>query len=404
MQQILDKYLPFWPVLAASLVFLILGLWWQLVTSRAMELTPKPLDWVRRYRSGNFPFRQALPKPWTPYWWGLAAAVLLAAAFAAGRIAFEGILYTNQPGYYFPAINTIPRILLFGLGGGAVYWLLTTLFDSPWVALPGAALFADSIARGHKEVCLLAISLLLLLLYLRAEKPGFPSECWYLGAVLSLGVTLTVQTALVLAVPFYLLAHWYKLYHDHRHGKLGLGAMALILAASALGWALAAAAASLMYWFLLSGFRADTITVLFRPKLLFEGMAALVRRLGKVLPTRPMPGMTLDLMLDAPLLGFGFWGCRSAWTLARKRRDVRGIFVLLVLALLLLVWLVSGCYVLTLGLALTAACILNNADIAQRRTAIQFLSLASLVWYAGIQLAACWASLTPALLERMVLK
>ena len=40
-----DKYLSYWPVIAASLVFFILGLWWQLSAARAMTASPAATAW-----------------------------------------------------------------------------------------------------------------------------------------------------------------------------------------------------------------------------------------------------------------------------------------------------------------------------------------------------------------------
>ena len=59
--QLIDKYLPYWPVISASLLFLVLGLWWRLSAARAMELAPKDPSWVKNYRAGGFPLRRMLP-------------------------------------------------------------------------------------------------------------------------------------------------------------------------------------------------------------------------------------------------------------------------------------------------------------------------------------------------------
>lgn len=398
-----DKLLAYWPALAGCAVFLALGLWWQLSAAGAMERSPKPLSWVRRYRTGGFPFRRDLPeRPRCP-WWALLGASLLAAAFAAARVACAGYLHFGKPAALFQNASVIRLLLLYTLGGGAVCALLAQLFDSPWVALPGALLFAASPTRGHQALCLLALSLLLLLCYLRGEKPGFPTELRYLGAVLSFGAALSFQPVLVLLLPGYLWAHWYKLLHQRRTRRLGGGALTLSLAAALLGWAAALLLAAVWYSLRLLGYRPDTLSLLFQPELLKRSLEALLSQLLQRLPRCPSPGMSLDAMADAPLLGFGLWGCRSAWALARKRRDVRGLFILLLLAGLTLIWLLTGKYLLSLGLCLSAACILRDADLAGRRPAALLLSAAGLVWDLGIQLAACFCSLAPGLLERIVI-
>ena len=58
--QLFDKILIYWPVLAASLLFLLLGLFWHLRSARAMELSPKPISWVRNYRSPGNSYRREL--------------------------------------------------------------------------------------------------------------------------------------------------------------------------------------------------------------------------------------------------------------------------------------------------------------------------------------------------------
>ena len=189
--QLFEKYLPYWPVIAASVLFLILGLWWRLSAARAMELTPKSPDWVKRYRDGGFPFRRERLGSPKLRGWALLLVMILAAVFAAGRLANTGMLFLKRPELFFHSRYGILLLLLCAVGGGSVHCLLNTLFDSAWVALPGALLFSASAARGHGEGCFLALSLLLLLLYLRAERPGFPAELLYLAALL-LGGLFTV--------------------------------------------------------------------------------------------------------------------------------------------------------------------------------------------------------------------
>ena len=69
---------------------------------------------------------------------------------------------------------------------------------------------------------------------------------------------------------------------------------------------------------------------------------------------------------------------------------------------LLVVWLLTGSYELSLGLTLTTACVLRDADLGKKRTAVVLLTLAAIVWYIGIQIAGWYVPLTAGLLERLV--
>ena len=72
------------------------------------------------------------------------------------------------------------------------------------------------------------------------------------------------------------------------------------------------------------------------------------------------------------------------------------------LAALFVVWLLTGAYVLTLGLTLTTACILHDAELGKKRTASILLPLIGMLWYVGISVAAWYFPLTKGLLERLM--
>lgn len=401
--QLIDNYLPYWPVIAASALFLILGLWWRLSAARAMELAPKPASWVKNYRAGGFPLRRALPARSKLCFWAFLLAVLLGAAFAVGRLANIGMIYLHSPTIFFYFTRySILLIFLYTLGAAAVYLLLNVFFDSRWISLPGSLLFLASAARGHGEGCILALSLLFLVLYLRAEKPGFPAELLYLCAVLCLAPLMALRPALVWLCLCYPLTHWYKLRFQRRERKLSGGGLLLALLAALLAWGLLFAMAVVLQQFMWSSYKLSSVLALTEPARLLQACRAFVLWLRDHLFLRPTPGMTIDLMVDAPLFGFGLWGVCAAWRQARQRRDARGVFVLIVTAALLAVWLVTGCYVLALGLTLTTACVLREADLGKKRWPVVLLTLAGVLWYIGIQIAAWYVPLTTGLLERLI--
>ncbi len=402
--QLFEKYLPYWPVIAASALFLILGLWWRLAAAKAMELTPKSPAWVKRYRDGSFPFsRERIGSHAFSVWPPLLAA-LAGACFAVLRLVNTGMIYLDRPDLFLHSRYGLFLILLCAIGAGSVYCLLHTLFGGRlWAALPGALLFAASAARGHGEGCFLALSLLLLLLYLRAEKPGFPAELLYLASVLALSPMIALRPSLVWILLGWPPVHWYKLASQRRTNRLSGGALLWSLLAALLVWVLFACLAALLRRWLMFGFRVSAVLVLLKkPERFLQTLNQLWREIGNNLFVRPTPGMTIDLMVDAPLFGFGLWGCVSAWIMARKRRDARGVFALLTLAALFLVWLLTGRYVMSLGLTLTAACILRDADIAKKRGPVVLLTIAGICWYVLIQIAAWYIPLTAGLVERLV--
>ena len=400
---LIDKYLPYSSIIVASALFLLLGLWWRLSAAKAMELAPKSAGWVKNYRAGGFPLRRVLPEHPKLRFWAFLLVLLLAAAFTVGHLANLGMIYLRRPTIFFSFRRySVLLGLLYTLGAAAVYLLLNVLFDSCWVSFPGTLLFLASAARGHGDGCVLALSLLFLVLYLRAEKPGFPSELLYLCAVLCLSPMLALRPALIWLCLCFPLAHWYKLRFQRRERKLSGGSLLLALLAALLAWGLTVVLAAVLQRFMWSAYRLSSVLALTDPAKLLQTLKTYVLALPNALFHCPHLGMTVDLMVDAPLFGFGLWGVCAAWRLAKQRRDARGVFVLLVMAALLIVWLLTDRYVLTLGLTLTTACVLREADLGKKRWPVVLLTLAGVLWYIGIQIAGWYVPLTEGLVERLV--
>lgn len=386
--QLSDALRAFWPVLAAALLFWILGLWWRFYEARAMEQSPKSFEWVKSYRTGGFPFQRKLLGNPKLCIWALLLVLLGAAALCSGWLVNAGVASSGTPGSRFTGSDWLRPLGLCVLGSGAVFCLLTVLFDSPWVSLPGALLFAAASVRSDGTNAVLALSLLLLLLYLRAGRPGFPAELLYLAALLALAPAIAIRPAMLWLLPCFSAVHWYKLLHQLRGRRFSTPKMALAVAASFVVLALTAA-----------------LTVMLRSGL-SSGLfgSALLQLLRDAVHSFAFPGFVgaADLLVDAPLLGFGFWGCCSAWVLAWKRRDARGYFVLAVLTAQLLLWLATWNGAPILGLTLNAACILRDANLARKRWSALGLPLAGIAWYCFVHIAAWAVPLAAALRERLI--
>ena len=234
--RIFENYGSYWPVLVPAVCFLLLGLWLWLVSERAMEAAPKQLRWISEYRRPGFPFR-AERMPFPPLRWPAVVAVALIAA------AWQGLILLNTGFAIFhswtalnPTRYTWMLMLVAALGTAAVYVLLQLLYESGFSAFLGALLFAISPTDSQGPTCLLAIALLLAVLYLRAEKPGFPAELRYLGAILALCLGLSVCAPMVWLIPALIAVHLYKLIWQLRNNRIGVGPAALSLAAALVCW------------------------------------------------------------------------------------------------------------------------------------------------------------------------
>lgn len=395
--QLLSRYSDYWIVFVGGALFLALGLWWRVTASRAFELVPKPLDWVRNYRSGTDFFHKEpvddTPHRKAPFYLTLLAALL----FAAFHLLTASRLTLAEFGSRYAILFSLLRFI----GTGAVYLLVHRFLGSAWVAMPAALLFAASPVRGSSDTCFLAGSLLLLLCYLQAKKPGFSAEWLYFASCLTFAFALSLRPALIWLVICFPLVHWYKLGNLLRRGQLTGRSLLWYLLAAAGIWILTGILSTLLFFFRIAGFQLSALTKLMRVSSLrsaFRLFASMIRNSFFSVPTR---GMVLELLLDAPLLGFGFWGCFSAWKLGKLRRNASGIAVLVVLVVLTAAWLLTGRYLLTLGLTLCTACMLREADLGKKRWICISVAVVGLCWYCFIQIAAWNLPLTEGLLERL---
>ncbi|MBQ2327853.1 MAG: hypothetical protein II382_01585 [Oscillospiraceae bacterium] len=365
--RIFENYGSYWPVLVPAVCFLLLGLWLWLVSERAMEAAPKQLRWISEYRRPGFPFR-AERMPFPPLRWPAVVAVALIAAAWQGLILLNtGFAILHSWTALNPTRYTWMLMVVAALGTAAVYVLLQLLYESGFSAFLGALLFAVSPTDSQGPTCLLAIALLLAVLYLRAEKPGFPAELRYLGAILALCLGLSVCAPMVWLIPALIAVHLYKLIWQLRNNRIGVGPAALSLAAALVCWIVCLYGASVVRLFILTGGSVSALRKLISAAPSGAVFRSLRRAVGIEMTVTPGLGRLVDPLIDAPLSALGVWGAVSAAGMACKRRNPRAVLVLIVAALLGLVWLLSARWLLPLGLALTLGAMLRNAELGNKR-------------------------------------
>ena len=365
--RIFENYGSYWPVLVPAVCFLLLGLWLWLVSERAMEAAPKQLRWISEYRRPGFPFR-AERMPFPPLRWPAVVAVALIAAAWQGLILLNtGFAILHSWTALNPTRYTWMLMVVAALGTAAVYVLLQLLYESGFSAFLGALLFAISPTDSQGPTCLLAIALLLAVLYLRAEKPGFPAELRYLGAILALCLGLSVCAPMVWLIPALIAVHLYKLIWQLRNNRIGVGPAALSLAAALVCWIVCLYGASVVRLFILTGGSVSALRKLISAAPSGAVFRSLRRAVGIEMTVTPGLGRLVNPLIDAPLSALGVWGAVSAAGMACKRRNPRAVLVLIVAALLGLVWLLSARWLLPLGLALTLGAMLRNAELGNKR-------------------------------------
>lgn len=363
----IDHYFSFWPIFLGSLIFFLLGLLLYLISERAMERSEKDLGWIRSYRRPGFLFRKEL-LPWGGVnWFALVGVLLFAVLFRIG-------LRVNS--YYFiirrwvwPPVTRYHAAALVAaaLGAGCVYLIVQGIFESRFAAFWSAMLFAASPLRGHGVLSLTALSVLLLLLYLRTEKPGFPAELLYLAAILVMAPAIGACHPLVWMIPVLILVHLYKLVWQLRGNHLSGLELTLALVAALFCWLVCIILAALLRRFIISRYSLHQLLALFNPLRIRYACSELAASIRHSLFSVPRPGLLVSPMTDAPLLGLGTWGLISAIGMAAKRRSVRGLLAAGLLVILGLIWLLSAQYLLPLGFAVALGAMLKNAEIGRRR-------------------------------------
>ena len=399
---LIEHYGSYLPILIPAFCFLLLGLWLWLVSERAMEASPKQLRWLSEYRRPGFPFRaERMPFP-SLRWPALIAVALIAAAWQGVILLNTGYTLLGSWTALRPTRYTIVLMGLAALGTAAVYLLLHILYESPFAAFFGALLFALSPTDSQGPVCLLAVALLLLVLYLRAEKPGFPAELLYLGAMAFYCMALTVCAPAVWLIPALIAAHLYKLVWQLRNNRLSFGALLIVLLVALVCWAVGLLGAAVTRTFVLAGGTLTALRAVIRPANLGTVVRSLLHAIRVELLAMPRLGHLVNPLLDAPLSALGIWGLVSAAGMAIKRRNPRAVLVLIVAALLGLIWLVSARWLLPLGLALTLGAMLRNAELGKKCIPAATVCLLAAFYDVWILLATWWLPLNRELISRLL--
>ncbi len=362
----IEKYLGYWPVIVGSAVFLLIGLFLWLTAERGVERSRKSLSWVREYRQPGFPLRaEVLCCRPVPFWEILTAAVF-ALAVSVGLRVLASYAITGSYTRILLSRYYIVNAGVSVIGAVSVALLLHVLFDSRAVTVLGTLLFAAAPADGHVAACLIALTLLLLVLYLRCERSGFVPELLYLLAALAMACAIAVQPRTVFFAPFVVLAHWYKLISLRRADKLRFGTLVLALLAALICWCAFAVFSALLRSFMICNFGVRTLLIFLRARGLKLICAELYYFVLEQALAVPMRSLLLYPMLEAPLFGLGVFGAVSAVRIGAIRRNPRGWLCLIVLILTAAVWIATGCYTVTLGLALCLGCLLKNCVVGKK--------------------------------------
>ena len=362
---IIERYLPYWPVLASALCFFVLALSVFIRGERGMERSPKPLSWVPAYRSAES-LGDYTPK-------GGLLPLLAVAGFSLLIFVFYRLISGGLDALT-PDVRRISAMLLSCIGAVSAYLILRLLFGSVLVSLCGSLLFSASYLGSHTALCQLAAALLLLLLWLRQKEKRWFAELLYGAVLLLLVLTAAVTPECVWLLPAPIVLHWYKNIRWLRAGKQGVGRFLGDLGLSLLWWALAALAFVLLRTPLLRGYRAffEALT----PSGFLENGQIVWKDMLSRLVTPLLRDRLLYPLMDAPLAALGLFGAFSALRMYKRRRDVRGSFAYTTLVCLTAVWAVSAYYAMTLGFLLTAGCLLYNCVRGKRRVlAVTFTAL-----------------------------
>ena len=357
----LSLILRYLPVLLSVSVFCALGVWSFFASQRALERSPQQLDWIPQHDRGGYPFvRDAFPKVRADWLGVFGSAVFALVAGIGCAVLRNRYLGASWLGGLFSA-PTLGAICLSVVGAVSMYFLLQRLFGSTLISTCGALLATASYVGAHTAGATLTLALLLLVLWLTAEKEApFPTELLYWASCLALAGALALRPALLPAVLLFMGLHLFKLISLLRHDKLTPGRLALLLILALLVWAVSVAAYSLLRYF----YHGSFTNGVFRSMLQDYGLLRVLLlqcTVGLRLVLQPLTRARLLLpLMDAPLLAFGALGALSGILLWTRRQDARAKLILPILGTLVLIWLLSDVSVLSVGLTLTTALLFHN--------------------------------------------
>lgn len=337
---------------AVIVLFLPLVVVMPVVYFRALRPRRGTTEWMRRLDPPKFRPIQGQTLHMADLPWGILAVLCAAAVYLIVLFFRSGWFLQDAPWLFFSqaAFYYLPRLLLSAALGAGVFLLLRGWYAHGsvgfWAAVLSPLLFHDRLAEGTA----LVFALWFFWLWMTAE----PRACWFRRAVFLLPAGLCYGVGLVLCWPSVFLAplfvagyvrtlvfRWRGGVHRVRNLLLSLVLTALLCLCGVLGvW--------ILYGFLsgtnreLGNLRRLSYYGQMLPTLLVQAKGLLVRPAlqetviyGDVFP------VLLGLGTAIPLL-HGLL----------KRRDERCLYILLLLLGLAAMWLVSGAYLLPLGLLL----------------------------------------------------
>ena len=374
-------YLQFLPVLAAALIFLVIGAVCFAGSQRAFEHSRKNLSWIKRHGAGGYPFaRNAFPNrsaDWLGVFGAAVFSLVVSMVYYALRSLADGANWLSGLFSAWSLISVVVNVA----GVVALYFLLQRLFGSTLISASGSLLFAASFVGAHTAASLLAIALLMLVLWLNARQERlFPAELLYYAALLFLAAAISLRAQLLPFVLLFAGLHLYKHIFYLREDMETPGMFALAIGLGILCWLLGVCAfifcRVLLYYGFTFGFLQDYVF----PD--FVGAAGKLLRSALHSLTAPLTrGRVLLPMLDAPLLGLGGFGLISALLLWLRRRDPRAVLVLMTAFFAVLVWLLSDCSVLSLAFSLSAGLLFSNYERGGKRAPVICVSILGILYY-----------------------
>lgn len=400
----LSKLLQFLPVILSGAAFLAVGLICFLWSQRALEHSPKQLDWIRQHDRGGYPFlRDAFPSGKAD-WLGIFGVAVFALIAAMGyrilRCLHDGLSW--QTGLFAPI--ELLTVLLAILGAICMYFLLHRLFASTLISVCGTLLFSACGVGAHSAACILTAALLLLTLWLTSRRETakpFPTELLYWGAVLLFCAAMSLRPALLPVALLFIGFHLFKLISALRHDSLSGDRFFMLVALGLVIWVLGLGLYAILGLILHGG-----ISLLFLQSFVERyGVIGTLLRLWKNLPSLVLQPIlrsrVLLPLMSAPLTGLGCFGLLSGLLLWTRRQDPRPKLILPTALALLIPWVLADVWVLPIALTLGVGLLFHNFLRDRKRVPVICVTVLGVLFSVGFYAACCLLHLGDALVSRL---